>query len=299
MDPADAFAALGNSTRVEILQAFLERYLANPEETTVQFSTLRKATGIRDSGQFRYHLEQLRGMFVEKCEDGYRLTYAGSNVINAIIAGTYTGRKRLGPVTLDSTCSRCGTGARASYRDGVLEVACENDHLLFFWTVPPNAAASGSIEELVELTTTLAFQSYELVAGGTCSACYSAVEPGIRLVETDGAERSARFSAYCDSCAASWDAPAGFVLLTHPEIESLYYRRGRPISTRYWWELEVVDRVDQVTVLEEGPLRVRLSVSIDDVRVRATIDESARVVDLDLDPDLESRSETDRSQSQT
>ena len=280
VDPADAFAALGNSTRVEILQAFREHHLANPSASAAAFSTLRKAVGIRDSGQFRYHLEQLRGTFVEKCDEGYRLTYAGSKVIDAIIAGTYTGRKRLGPVALDSTCSHCGTAARASYRDGVLEVTCEDEHPLFYWSVPPNAAVETSLEELVELATTLALQSYELVADGTCSECYSAVEPTVRTVETDDGDRSVRFHARCGACAASWDAPVGFVLLDHPEIESLYHRQGRPISDQYWWELEVVDRT-ATTILEEAPLRVRLSVTVGDTAVRATVDGSARVVDLD------------------
>ncbi|WP_436346644.1 DUF7351 domain-containing protein [Natronorubrum sp. FCH18a] len=280
VDPADAFAALGNSTRVAILQAFREHYLANPNESAAAFSTLRKAVGLRDSGQFRYHLEQLRGTFVEKCDEGYRLTYAGSKVIDAIIAGTYTGRSRLGPITLDSTCSHCGTVARASYRDGILEVTCENDHPLFYWSVPPNAAIGNSLEELVELATTLAVQSHELVADGTCSECYSGVEPTVRTVETDGGDRSVRFFARCGACAATWEAPVGFVLLGHPEIESLYHQQGRPISGQYWWELEVVDRTE-ITILEESPLRVRLSVTIGETDVEATVDESARVVDLD------------------
>ncbi|WP_440772029.1 DUF7351 domain-containing protein [Natronorubrum sp. DTA28] len=283
VDPAAAFAALGNSTRVEILQAFREHHLANPTASPAAFSTLRKAVGIRDSGQFRYHLEQLRGTFVEKCDEGYRLTYAGSKVIDAIIAGTYTGRTRLGPVALDSSCSRCGTAAHASYRDGVLEVTCENDHPLFYWSVPPNAAVGASLEELVELATTLALQSYELVADGTCSECYSAVEPTIRTVDSEDTGGSVRFSARCRACAATWDAPVGFVLLDHPEIELLYHQQGRPISGQYWWELEVVDRTE-IAVLEEDPLRVRLSVTIGDTAVRATVDESARVVDLDCPP---------------
>jgi len=54
-------------------------------------SELRKRVGVRDSGRFRYHLEKLRGPFVEQADDGsYRLTYAGSEVVTAIVAGTYT-----------------------------------------------------------------------------------------------------------------------------------------------------------------------------------------------------------------
>ncbi|WP_449404315.1 DUF7347 domain-containing protein [Halalkalicoccus subterraneus] len=41
------------------------------------FADLRRRVGVEDSGRFRYHLKQLRGDFVEKANDGYRLTYAG------------------------------------------------------------------------------------------------------------------------------------------------------------------------------------------------------------------------------
>ncbi|GAB3667347.1 DUF7351 domain-containing protein [Halopiger thermotolerans] len=314
LEPADAFAALGNPIRVEILRAFLEHAQADAgtAEPVVRFSTLRKTVGIRDSGRFRYHLEQLRGKFVEKCDGdgragadetaaganagGYRLTYAGSEVINAIIAGTYTDRERRGPAALESACGRCGTTARASYRDGVLEVTCENDHPLFVWTLPPNAAAGASLEEIVDLATTLAVQSYELVADGTCSECYSPVEPGIRLLDetetntdadataaVDG--RSVRFAARCDACGARWDAPVGFVLFTHPRVESLYHRQGRPIRSQYWWELELVSGDGRIELLEadDGPQRVRLTVDVEDARLCAIVDETARVVDLEIE----------------
>ncbi|RKD93499.1 DUF7351 domain-containing protein [Halopiger aswanensis] len=318
LEPADAFAALGNPIRVEILRAFLEHAQAGAEtgtaEPVVRFSTLRKTVGIRDSGQFRYHLEQLRGQFIEKCDGddggdadetasgadgdrGYRLTYAGSEVINAIIAGTYTDREQRGPATLDSTCGRCGTTARASYRDGILEVTCENDHPLFLWALPPNAAAAdASLEDIVDLATTLAVQSYELVADGTCSECYSPVEPGIRLlegIETDNGDsttaavdgRSVRFTARCDACGAQWDAPVGFVLFTHPRVDALYHRQGRPIRSQYWWDLEVVSGDGEITILvaDDEPERVRLSVDVGEAQVRATIDGTAQVVALEID----------------
>lgn len=288
VDPADAFAALGNETRVDILQAFREHYVDRPDEEIVRFSTLRKRVGIRDSGRFRYHLEQLRGTFVEKCESGYRLTYAGSKVIDAIVAGTYTGREQLGPATLESTCPQCGTVAHASYRDGVLEVTCENDHPLFFWTVPPNAAAGIDLEGLVELATTLALQSAELVVEGTCSACYSALEPEIRTVEEDAAsQQPVRFFARCAACGATYDAPVGFVLLAHPPVEQCYHRLGRPVRTQYWWELEVVSGTAGTTILEREPLRARLSVDIEERKLEATIDESAQVIELELQPPIE------------
>jgi DNA-binding transcriptional ArsR family regulator len=52
--PDEAFAALGDPTRIAILRALFE----DPHEPTA-FSDLRRAVGVRDSGQFNYHLGEL------------------------------------------------------------------------------------------------------------------------------------------------------------------------------------------------------------------------------------------------
>lgn len=295
VDPADAFAALGNSIRVDILRAFLEHQQAAAATPVVQFSTLRRAVGLRDSGRFRYHLEQLRGAFVEKCDGGYRLTYAGSAVLTAIVDGTYTDTdtEALGPTPLDSACEFCEAAVSATYRDGVLTVSCENEHPLFVWALPPNAAADASIEDLIELATTLAFQSYELVVDGTCSECYSSITPGFEFTgdtddgddTDDTAGQSVRFTAACDACGAAWSVPVGFALLTHPEIERLYHRQGRPLRTQYWWELEPVTSAVELESSGTDPHRVQLSVDIGDATVRATLDETGSVAELEFTTD--------------
>lgn len=310
-DPAEAFAALSDPTRVEILRALAARHREHPGERAVRFSTLRKAVGVRDSGRFRYHLEKLRDAFVRKVEregenadgaSGYRLTYAGAEVVNAIVAGTYTGRESRGPTELESDCPFCGTPAIASYDDGVLAVACEDDHPLFYWSLPPNAAEGSSLEELIDLATTLAYQSYELVVDGVCSECYSSVEPSITRRDgsedetsragdghaepdaDEGANRVGqpfRFTARCDACGSAWDGPAGFALLGHPELEALAHRRGRPIRETYWWELEFVGEAASVERLAEDPLRIRLDAPFGDGELRAEIDGDGRVASLE------------------
>jgi len=49
-DPEDVFTLLSDDIRVEILQALWEA------DDPVAFSELHGAVGIRDSGQFNYHL---------------------------------------------------------------------------------------------------------------------------------------------------------------------------------------------------------------------------------------------------
>ena len=61
LDPADAFALIGNETRLAILEA-----LWAADERPVSFSELRRAVGMRDSAQFNYHLQKLTGHFVTR-----------------------------------------------------------------------------------------------------------------------------------------------------------------------------------------------------------------------------------------
>ena len=278
--PADAFAALSDPLRLDIIRALADCHQANPE-TPVRFSTLRKAVGDIDSGRFRYHLTELLDQFVEKEADGYRLSYAGTQVLSAIIAGTYTDRTELPPLELDSDCPVCGSTVRAQYDDGTLSVGCSDDHPLFVWSLPPNAAADSDLESLVSLATTLAFQSYELVTGGTCPECYSSIDRSVQDATEQAAGHQYRFTAGCEACGATWDAPVGFALLGQPEIESLYSRLGKPLRERYWWELDFVSDSIRTEQVAADPFRLELTADYDAGGFRAAIDSHGTVVDLD------------------
>jgi hypothetical protein len=73
----EAFATLGNETRLSILLALWEAYEPFVATNAVAFSELRERVGMRDSGQFNYHLDKLRGHFVRKTDAGYELRRAG------------------------------------------------------------------------------------------------------------------------------------------------------------------------------------------------------------------------------
>jgi len=66
--PEDAFSLVANETRMDVLKALWEA------DGPRSFSALRERVGVRDSGQFNYHLGKLVGHFVRKTADGYRLS---------------------------------------------------------------------------------------------------------------------------------------------------------------------------------------------------------------------------------
>ncbi len=83
---ADAFEILGNETRLAILFALWEAMdpgspLSEPSDPAVSFSDLKERVGIRDSGQFNYHLDKLVGPFVDQSEEGYTLTNSAEQIL--------------------------------------------------------------------------------------------------------------------------------------------------------------------------------------------------------------------------
>jgi len=282
VDPATAFAALGDPVRVAVLETLADSRRDDPEAPGLAFSELRKRVGVRDSGRFRYHLEKLRGPFVEQTDDGsYRLTYAGGEVATAIVAGTYTERATVGPTDLDSHCEFCGSSAVGSYEDGLLSVRCGNDHPLMVWGLPPNAARDATVRELVRTATLDLYQTIETVGSGTCPDCYAGVET--RVEATDGRGQPYRFRARCAACGSTLDVPAGCCLVGHPAVEALYRRHGRSIRDGYWWELEFAQA--DASVERVGDESLRVSIAVGDETLRATVDDGGRVTGTEVEAD--------------
>lgn len=274
-DPADVFGALSDPLRVEILRSLSEHHRETHHENPIGFADLRRRVGVDDSGRFRYHLQRLRGKFVEKADEGYRLAYVGRKTVAAILTGTYTTDLSKDATELDSECFVCDDPAVATYESGNCTVACTNDHLLFGWQVPPSAATDATLPEIVELAELLARQGMERALGGHCPECYHPVEAEVLIERT---ERPV-FRAECETCGGRLISPAGYCLLADSRVAALYRRHGRDLDEHHIWDLPFVRDGDLYTVVEDRPVRIEVTVSVEDETVVATIDEAGHVVD--------------------
>ncbi|RQG97861.1 winged helix-turn-helix domain-containing protein [Natrarchaeobius chitinivorans] len=106
--PAEPFKSLGNETRLEILRVLYERTRGSGSwESAVSYSDLREAVGVRDKGNFNYHLRQLDGQFVEDADGtgddsgGYQLTFAGFEIATVIDMDAWRSHEPRGPVALE------------------------------------------------------------------------------------------------------------------------------------------------------------------------------------------------------
>lgn len=90
---SDAFELLANETRLAILLALWEAYEPFGTGGGLTFSELRDRVGMRDSGQFNYHLGKLEGEFVQSTDGGYKLRPAGEKITRAVIGGLDSKRR--------------------------------------------------------------------------------------------------------------------------------------------------------------------------------------------------------------
>ncbi|WP_135364738.1 winged helix-turn-helix domain-containing protein [Halosimplex halophilum] len=278
VDPAEAFAALSDPLRVDILRELATAHRERAVES-VGFADLRKRVGVRDSGRFRYHLNELRDNFVRKADGGYRLTVTGVETVAAILAGTYTHGGTLGPEPIDSECSACGADAVAVYRDGRCAVSCPDDHSLFAWSLPPAAAADATLPEIVSLAELHARQAIERGLAGVCPKCSAPVEPAV-VTERDDPEPARPVPGLrvrCETCGGRLVGPVGFCLLVDPAVAAFYRRHDRPLDDRHVWEPAFVADDETVEVVERDPLRVDVEVALDGDRLAVSVDGSGEV----------------------
>ena len=279
--PADAFAALGEETRVAILRALAEHRREAEGDPELSFSALRERVGMRDSGQFNYHLGKLRGRFVERTEDGYGLTYAGREVVGAILAGTYEGAS-VGPTSVDGACTVCGAGLTGEYDDGIVTVTCDADHTVFRAQVPPGAAADRSMPDLLSFATRLTYADFELLTAGICPECYGAVDGSIGPMDADGeSDIEWAYRTTCQRCGVATTSMAGLALLHDAAFLGFCADHGVALHERLPWALPLDAPVERTS---EAPPRFRVPVVMDDERFGATLSGTGEVLQTGREP---------------
>ncbi|WP_323674752.1 winged helix-turn-helix domain-containing protein [Halorubellus sp. PRR65] len=276
---SDAFAALGDDTRVAILEALVDARRETPDDPGLSFSGLRERVGVEDSGRFNYHLGKLRGRFTTVEDGEYSLTEAGNEVVGGILAGTYDDALDLDPTPLDEACPLCGAAAVAHFGDGQLRVECEADHPLLVTALPPAAASDRSTAEIVDFAVRKTYAQLDLVTAGICSECYGHVQSEIRPVEADDdAIPSFAYHTECTRCGYVTGSVAAVAALRDAAFVAFCHEHGVTVGDRLPWTLPgIVD--DDTTAVSEDPSRYETSFELDGDRLVVTLDDRGEVVD--------------------
>ena len=175
--------------RIDIIQALVEHRRERPDDS-ISFSRLFERSTHHDKGNFNYHLDRLRGSFVEKDDDGYRLTSAGELVAGAILAGTFDGSARELPV--DGTCPMCDGTLSVNVEAGWTDVRCENDHVLLGACLPPGIADGRPAADVFGLAVRYWQHVIEFSRVGACIKCFGRERGRFRPLDPNDRAESVR-----------------------------------------------------------------------------------------------------------
>lgn len=302
--PDDAFACLGNRTRVSILQALWADFESGRGDNALSYTELFERVPIEDSGNFTYHLEKLTGPFVRRTDAGYELKQTGINVVRAVVAGTVTVDVDVGPTEVDAVCPICGAPVVITYSDESMNVSCsacdgrsrwkgESGHL-FGALVPPAGIDQHSIEEAFRAAVTYSLHETAIFHEGVCPHCLGAVDTTVDVCpdhEAGGTDRCPNCDRLnladawmvCSTCKRSLPPDAALVALHNPEVTAFYNDHG--VDHRFvTWETVARSFDVDAELRSEEPLEIRFTVPADGDELRLTLGDELTVVDVTSRP---------------
>ena len=302
----EAFALLGDETRLAILLALWEQYDPHATDNTVLFSELFERVEYDDPGSFSYHLQKLSGQFIRQHADrgGYELRVPGLRFIQAVIAGAGVGDASIELTEIDQACPFCDAPTAIQYQDGLVVHRCtecegvtsEEPGYGFLSAVPfdPAGLTDRTPGEIQATSRVAAWRQTQFMFDGLCPACSSPVHSWLECCTDHNS------SGICDRCGARFAVLARFkcrtcknhnvsspqaLVLFHPAVISFY--DDHRVETRFRADdVESVRRVFElmdshdVELVAEDPPRAEVVVTHDSDEVTLTFDESASVVDV-------------------
>ncbi len=261
--PEDAFGVLSHDVRLSVLKALAARqqsgtFAAEP----LSFSALAEAVGVRDSGNFTYHLDVLReGGFITRAADGYRISQAGTRIIRAIRAGTITDDTSFKDVPVGEPCPYCDGQSTITLADDWLIIRCLDCHGAFAqdddlpdgtlaaFSVTPAAVNDRSPPDIFRMAYRLGLQLHRQFAAGVCPDCggTTTVESlefcadhavdSSGLCEDCGRTLDEFVTTSCDVCGRSLMTFPSIIVATDETVLAAMYERGRDRTDRTWTPL--------------------------------------------------------------
>ncbi|WP_136601700.1 winged helix-turn-helix domain-containing protein [Salinigranum halophilum] len=300
--PDEAFATLGNETRLNILQAL------GAADGPLAFSALFDRVDVDDSGRFNYHLGELVGHFVGKTDAGYELRQAGRRVVEAVLSGAVTDAPVVERTRIAQRCHYCGAPIEVSYRqDRVLKYCTDcpgRDHpptsvsdapaegYLGSLPLPPAGVHGRTAAEVYEAAWTWANLEFLSEASGVCSRCSAALDQSVTVCEdhaaTDvcaacGNRHAVQFHADCPNCINDLHGPFVLKLVANTALLAFLTERGLDPVAPARASIAAVDRVHMAyeeEVRSTDPFEARFTFSAGDDTLSLTVDDDLQVVDV-------------------
>lgn len=301
----EAFALLGNETRLAILLTLWEAYDPHADDNAVPFSKIFERVDYDDPGSFSYHLKQLEGHFIRKhADEGYVLRVPGRKFIQVVLAGAGEQNAQMETAEINQSCPFCGAPTTIQYREGFVIQVCtdcdgvstEEDIPGFLSAVPfdPAGLADRTADEIRAASRIAAWRQMQIMFDRLCPACSGPVDGWLDCCPN---HESAGICEYCGTKFAVWarfecricknhntSSPKALALF-HPAMAAFYDSHG--VSTRIRADdFESVRHVfnlmdtHELTLTSEEPPRAEVTARVADEKIRLTFDETASVIDV-------------------
>lgn len=294
LDRETAFSLLANETRVKIIEE-LGIATTSPETgiPRLSYAALQSRVGLRDSGQFNYHLKKLVGNYVAKEKDGYRLRWPGIVLYRTLVAGLLTDEEDppVGRFPVGTDCHRCGDPIEAHLYETLFRVSCwscdANYTDVYF---PSHGLVGRDRDELLRAVHRRSRTVSDSMTSGQCPWCASEVSAEIH--EGDGSLPSLHDTRdldvyvvyHCTDCTGFQYMPVSEVLLYRPAAVAFYHDHGRDLTAIPKWTLEWAVTDGTTTVLDTDPWRFSVRIPLDDAELVAELDDELAVVDARREP---------------
>jgi hypothetical protein len=310
VSPEDAFAILGDETRLNIIRVLWGAGASHTYDdideraSTIPFSELRRRAGVEDNGRFNYHLSKLVPHFVRKTDDGYRLSGGGKRIARTVVTAVGSpDTGALGEVSTD--CPACGGEVVASYDDGWLRVACTECPGLFGDAAPdgtllnalfPAVGLSGrTVDDAVTTELYRCMLDLASMVRGVCPECAGVVDGSLstcadhdvapdRSCEACGTPFLAWGELRCGSCRFGKRLPVELCVLGLGPVIGFLYAGGTDVFGLSLGSLFELVRTGVHASVTGSPPRVLVRVEADATPgegLTLTLDERLRVVDPD------------------
>ncbi|AFK20219.1 ArsR family transcriptional regulator [Haloferax mediterranei ATCC 33500] len=232
--PEEAFSILGHEVRLDILRAFFDTYEPlDPDSLSevkdkrhLSYSELMAAVDMQDSGKFNYHLEKLRGVYVENVGDKYAPTAGAVAIYRAVVANRPT-EQLPSDFDIEAPCPNCESKLRGQYEQEYLTIDCPECDV--FWGLtyafPKNGIVAQQDEDISQPLYDRAMYHVGLARTGQCPSCAGAISSRIPQDRLDG-EQTPTAEMSCKTC--SWLATVDIVsaLQFEPRVASALLELG-------------------------------------------------------------------------
>jgi len=299
--PDDAFSALGNETRIDILRALGD---ADPP---LSFSELYDRIDIDDSSQFNYHLDRMVDHFVER-DDGYRLTRAGQRVVEAVLSGSVTESPEFPRTEVDASCPYCDGTVEIRYGTGGVEHFCRDcdgrygtvgredgtarpvEGYLGRNPFPPAGVQNRTPDEVLEASWVWGTLEVLTLSSGICPRCSATVEWSHSVCsdhDTDDGLCSTCEGRYavsvhteCTNCIFAAGGEPVNALAANTDLLALLTAAGRnPVNPDAVPRVETAHGAYEERVHETNPLRAEYIFEAGGDRLALTVDDNLEVVE--------------------